>query len=125
MLVRDAAGWTVYKDDKALASYPGEVWGGGGYAIHRLDFKGSEGVAWMQFQSLALATQAPTAAWWEQPAGQSNAWRVVVDGKPADSIVSSNFWAPARPILSAYGKRLAYVAVLRPEAARERGLCGG
>jgi WD40 repeat protein len=119
LLVRDAAGWTVYRDDKALASYPGEIWGGGGYAIHRLDFKGSAGAAWMQFQSLALAKEAPSAAWWEQPAGQSNSWRVVVDGSPADSIVTSSFWAPTRPILSASGKRVAYIADFASQGSKK------
>ena len=126
VLARDAAGWTVYKDDKALASYPGEVWGGGGYAIHWLNFKGSEGVAWMQFGSLALAKQAPASAWWEQRAGQSNAWRVVVDGRPVDSIVRLNILGlgPAR------SKRRWQTGSLRrrfcaPKQPEARGLFGG
>jgi len=109
-LVRDVNGWTVYKADKAISSYGMVVWGGGGYTAHLLTFDGSDTSAAVQARSLVIAENAPVAAWWERPRGKDILWRVVVDGKPADSITCPYFWSAQPPILSRDGKHIAYAA---------------
>jgi len=109
-LVRDTNGWTVYKKGKVLNSYLQNVWGGGGYTI--MKFKGFDDEASIHGRSLVIAKNAPVAAWWERPSGKSASWRVVVDGKPADSINSPNFWSAQPPVLSSDGKRIAYATHL-------------
>jgi ankyrin repeat protein len=105
-LVRDAKGWTVYKEGEALNSYPQDVWGGGGYTV--MTFKGFDDAASIHGRSLVVAETAPVAAWWERPSGKGALWRVVIDGKPADSINAPNFWSAQPPVLSRDGKRIAY-----------------
>jgi hypothetical protein len=107
-LVRDANGWTVYKEGKALKSYPQNVWGGRGYSV--MFFDGFDDAESIHGRSLVVAENAPVAAWWERPSGKDSLWRVVVDGKPVDSNTCQNIWSERLPVLSNDGKRIAYAA---------------
>jgi hypothetical protein len=107
-LARDANGWTVSKAGKTVSSYGVVLWGGNGYPAHRLDFDGADTAATIHARSLVIAEEAPVTAWWDWPSGKGSSWRVVIDGKPADSIQSANPHPLEPPVLSRDGKRIAY-----------------
>ena len=65
-----------------------------------------------------VAENAPVAAWWERPSGKGALWRVVVNGKPADSVESPKFWSSKPPVLSSDGKHIAYAAIPAPFDAK-------
>ena len=66
--------------------------------------------------SFTVAEDAPAAAWWERPAGRGASWRIVLNGKPADTMSFPNFWSSSRPVLSRDGTYLAYAADSEPES---------
>jgi hypothetical protein len=105
-LVQDANGWSVYKDAQPMASYLQNVWGGGEYRI--IVNSGFEEAASILAYSFTVARDAPGAAWWERPSGKGAAWRVSLNGKPADTLSFPRFWSPSRPVLTGDGKHLAY-----------------
>jgi hypothetical protein len=108
LLTQDANGWTFFKDGQPMASYLGNVWGGGDYRL--IGFGGFEEASSTLAYSFVAAEDGPVAAWWERPSGKGAQWRVAINGKPADAMSFPNFWSSSRPVLSRDGKHLAYAA---------------
>jgi WD40-like Beta Propeller Repeat len=117
-LVQDANGWTVYKQNQVLKTYAQNVLGGNGYRV--MSFKGYEDASSIQASSLVVADDASVAAWWERPAGKDAKWRVVLDGKPADSIECPDFWSSKPPVPSRDGKHLAYAAEIPNDKDKDK-----
>ena len=89
-VVPDDDGWSVYRDDERLASYPVHV----PVAVSALESRAPaaecERQAGIQVGSVTVAERAPVAAWWErlaeEPAAAGLRWRVSRDGTPASSV---------------------------------------
>jgi len=109
-ITKDLKGWTVFKDDKRLASYRQNIWGGGSLRI--MNFSGFEDAASILPSSINIADAAPYAIWWEKQEGKNMKWRVVRNGLPVDKIVSDSYWDSQKPVLSANGKRWGYPAYI-------------
>jgi WD40-like Beta Propeller Repeat len=111
VMTQDEDGWGIYREGSRIASY--------GMSLlqktldPRPDCPGLAGVAaW----SLVTAEQAPVAAWWERLPGEKDAWRVVVNAKPADDVVCARPWLTQPPEFSPDGRHVAYACeVAEPE----------
>lgn len=119
-LAQDANGWTVYKAGKPVSSYGMNVWGGGGYSTMFLSFDGSDSAAAVHARSLVISEEAAVAAWWERPAGKDASWRVVIDGKAADTFMFAELWSAQPPVLSRDGKRIAYAADFAAKGSKKQ-----
>lgn len=111
VMTQDEDGWGIYRDAKRIAAY-------GMSLLQRNPTPGDDcaGVTGVGAWSLATAEKAPVAAWWERLAREKDAWRVVVNGRPADAIVCSRPWRPQPPELTPDGRHLAYACeVTEPE----------
>jgi len=107
VVTEDRDGWAVFRDGTRLASYPGSR--PKSRTATQLFFGGEcASAAMLVPDSVAIAAQAPVAAWWERVPGETERWRVVVDGKPVDDTVCGGYWDDPTPEISADGKHVAY-----------------
>lgn len=109
ILTQDQNGWTVYKNDQPISSYPHNIWGGGNLTVIRFDeFETSASIL---ASSVNIAEDAPVAVWWERLEGDEEQWRVVRDGQPVDDTLCTSFWDLQAPVLSADGRHAAYPCI--------------
>ena len=107
VVAQDRDGWAVFRDRTRLASYPGSR--PKARSATQLALGGACAAAAMIVpDSIALAAEAPAAAWWERLPGDAERWRVVVNGQPLDDTVCGGYWDDPTPEISADGKHLAY-----------------
>lgn len=106
ILTQDANGWTVYHDDKPLASYLHNVWGGGDLQI--INWEGFETKAAILASSITTASDAPVAAWWARLEGEEDRWYVVKNGDPIDQIYCARFWDRESTSLTPDGTHYGY-----------------
>ena len=107
VLTQDRDGWAVFRDRTRLASYPGSRPKSASANVLALGSAcGSTGM--IVPDSIAVAAEAPVAAWWERLPGDTERWRVVANGQPVDDTVCGAFWDDPTPEISADGKHVAY-----------------
>jgi hypothetical protein len=120
-LVRDDLGWSVYVDDKRVASYGGVVWGS--TASHWLSYEGSERGAWIMEYSFAGAKNGSSVAWWAgtevDQHGSRGHWRVLLNGEAHDNRTWENPRTGVAPRISGDGKHLAYAAGLKTTSGEQ------
>lgn len=111
-LTTDFEGWSVYRDQRRLASYNGNESGDTAAATPDAAPDDSlRGAAAILGSSLTSASDAPVVAWWARDAGTVTRWRVLRDALPDSQTCKQ----PARnlpPALSADGTHIAYACFL-------------
>jgi len=110
ILTSDRDGWSVYRGERRLASYPGNEWQPSDGP--RMDFGGVLAAApSIAAASLTAASAAPVVAWWARDGGADGRWRVVRDSAPESPTCARPGDAPA---LSTDGRHLAYACYEKP-----------
>ena len=120
LLTTDRNGWSIYRGEHRLASYP-----------RNADHRASDGplvidsaladAAAIVPHSLKTAHDTPVAAWWARDQGDPPVWRVVRDGVPESQACTQ----PLRddsPVLSADGRHLAYACHTQAEGQPDQVL---
>jgi len=128
-LVRDEHGWSIYLDDKRLASY-GVISYVNSYSVFTMGYdakytnKLSGGSlsdryakdTQIMLDSFTAARNAPIISWWARSFGVKDEWRILVNGKPVDKYVWLHSTVRNPPKLSSDGKHIAYSAA-QPSAS--------
>ena len=110
LLVRDDQGWSIFLNDKRLASYQTVFFGGPGGTIHHLKFEGSDVAPAIMANSVVATADAKTMYWWARSEGANAGWRLYRNGQPVDSREWKSFAQGYPPKISEDGWTYAYVA---------------
>jgi hypothetical protein len=115
-LTTDFEGWSVYRDQRRVASYNGNEAGVSGDAFPVVEPDSPlQHLAAIVGSSLTSASDAPVVAWWARDPGPVTRWRVLRDGTSDTQTCKQ----PARdqpPALSADGTHIAYACYLSASA---------
>jgi hypothetical protein len=106
------AGWTVFHDDEIWATYPAlRMPPESDFQVDNPNLRTTSAIV---AGSLSVATDTPTACWWERMEGENDRWRVLCNRKPIDSQVCE-VQSPGVPIsIGAKSGRAAYICRSTP-----------